>query len=327
VERGTFSHRHAVIKIEDSEEEYVPLRNLKAEQGEFHIYNSHLSEYGVLGFEYGYAMASPYGLTIWEAQFGDFSNCAQVIIDQYLSSAEDKWRRMNNICLLLPHGYEGQGAEHSSARMERFLALCAANNMYVVNCTTPGNFFHVLRRQVVGEIRKPLVVFSPKSLLRHPKCVSSFKELSQSRFKELIDDAGADSSKVESVVLCTGKIYYELEERKQQDKLEHIAIVRLEQLYPFPMKQFRALMENKYKGSKQLYWIQEEPENMGAWSYILRTLRSFQPEVIARPLSASPATGSYKQHYKQQADIMDKLAAIPSEKPGKKSSTTKTVKS
>jgi 2-oxoglutarate dehydrogenase E1 component len=327
VERGTFSHRHAVIKIEDSEEEYVPLRNLKSEQGEFHIYNSHLSEYGVLGFEYGYAMASPYGLTIWEAQFGDFSNCAQVIIDQYLSSAEDKWRRMNNICLLLPHGYEGQGAEHSSARMERFLALCAANNMYVVNCTTPGNFFHVLRRQVVGEIRKPLVVFSPKSLLRHPKCVSSFKELSQSRFKELIDDAGADSSKVESVVLCTGKIYYELEERKQQDKLEHIAIVRLEQLYPFPMKQFRALMENKYKGSKQLYWIQEEPENMGAWSYILRTLRSFQPEVIARPLSASPATGSYKQHYKQQADIMDKLAAIPSEKPGKKSSTTKTVKS
>jgi len=326
VERGTFSHRHAVIKIEDSEEEYVPLRNLKAEQGKFHIYNSHLSEYGVLGFEYGYAMASPYGLTIWEAQFGDFSNCAQVIIDQYLSSAEDKWRRMNNICLLLPHGYEGQGAEHSSARMERFLALCASNNMYVVNCTSPGNFFHVLRRQLIGEIRKPLIVFSPKSLLRHPKCISTFNELSQLKFRELLDDMQAEGSKIEAIVLCTGKIYYELADRKQQDGLEHIAIIRVEQIYPFPIVQLKNLLEKKYKSYKQIYWIQEEPENMGAWAFILRTLRNYHPEVIARPISASPATGSYKQHNKQQAELMDRLAAIPGAKTGTKTSTNKTVK-
>lgn len=327
VERGTFSHRHAVIKIEDSEEEYVPLSHLKKDQGKFHIYNSHLSEYGVLGFEYGYAMASPFGLTIWEAQFGDFSNCAQVIIDQYLSSAEDKWRRMNNICLLLPHGYEGQGAEHSSARMERFLALCASNNMYVVNCTTPGNFFHVLRRQVVGEIRKPLVVFSPKSLLRHPKCISSFSELSKLKFRELIDDQEAKASVVTAVVLCTGKIFYELLERKQKDQLQHIAILRVEQLYPFPMQQLKNLIENKYTAYKQIYWIQEEPENMGAWAFILRTLRTYHPEVIARPLSASPATGSYKQHYKQQAELMDKLASIPVVESGKNAAGNKPVKS
>jgi 2-oxoglutarate dehydrogenase E1 component len=266
VERGTFSHRHAVIKLEDSEEEYVPLHHVSKEQGTFDIYNSHLSEYGVLGFEYGYSMASPQGLTIWEAQFGDFNNCAQVIIDQYLSSAEDKWRRMNGICVFLPHGYEGQGAEHSSARMERFLNLSAAYNMFIVNCTTPANFFHALRRQIHSPFRKPLIAFTPKSLLRHPRCVSSIKDFTTGGFRELIDDETANPEKVDTIMLCNGKIYYELLQRKEENNIENIAIVRLEQLYPFPYKQFD-IMRKKYSNYKEFIWVQEEPENMGAWSY------------------------------------------------------------
>ncbi|MFN5830185.1 MAG: 2-oxoglutarate dehydrogenase E1 component, partial [Bacteroidota bacterium] len=308
VERGTFSHRHAVIKLEDSEEEYVPLNNLERIQAKFDIYNSLLSEYGVLGFEYGYAMATPHGLTIWEAQFGDFNNCAQVIFDQYLSAAEDKWRRMNGICVFLPHGYEGQGAEHSSARMERFLHLCAQNNMYVVNVTTPANFFHCLRRQLHSSFRKPLIAFTPKSLLRHPKCVSTIAEFTEGGFKEVFDDHAAIPAKVKELILCTGKIYYELLERKEKTNAEHIAIIRLEQLYPFPKNQINDILK-KYNKVKQYTWVQEEPENMGAWAYMLRTLRQLDLQVISRKESASPATGSSKTHVKQQQEIIDRAFA------------------
>ena len=308
VERGTFSHRHAVIKIEDSEEEYIPLSHLSENQGKFSIYNSLLSEYGVLGFEYGYAMATPNGLTIWEAQFGDFNNCAQVIFDQYLSSAEDKWRRMNGICVFLPHGYEGQGAEHSSARIERFLHLCAEFNMYVLNCTTPANFFHALRRQLKSDFRKPMIAFTPKSLLRHPKCVSTYKDFSDLTFQEIIDDAVADPKKIKTLVLCSGKVYYDLAERFEKDKLNNAALIRIEQLYPFAHHTLDQL-RSKYKSAKNILWVQEEPENMGAWAYILRTLRSLNPDCISRAESASPASGSHKMHQVQQQLLIDQTVA------------------
>ena len=305
VERGTFSHRHAVIKLEDSEEEYIPLDNLSPTQAKFSIYNSHLSEYGVLGFEYGYAMARPNALTIWEAQFGDFNNGAQIIIDQYLSSAEDKWRRMNGICLFLPHGYEGQGSEHSSARIERFLVLCAENNMYVINATTPANFFHALRRQLVNEFRKPLIAFTPKSLLRHPKCVSTIDDFSKGKFQEVIDDVNADAKTVKRVVFCSGKIYYDLLERQENSNNKEVALVRIEQYYPIPAKQIQAVLD-KYKNASEHIWSQEEPENMGAWPYVNRKFGINNIKCIARPESASPATGSSKMHAKQQLEIIDK---------------------
>jgi 2-oxoglutarate dehydrogenase E1 component len=305
VERGTFSHRHAVIKLEDSEEEYVPLNNLSSKQAPLMIYNSLLSEYGVLGFEYGYAFASPYSLTLWEAQFGDFFNGAQIIVDQYLSSAEDKWRRMNGLVMLLPHGYEGQGAEHSSARIERFLALCAANNMQVVNCTTPANFFHVLRRQLHRPFRKPLVVFTPKSLLRHPRCISAIRDFTKGGFREVIDDAAAAPAKVKKVVLCSGKLYYELLEQKEKTNDTAVALVRLEQMYPFPHTQMKALVE-KYKGASWI-WAQEEPENMGAWSFVLRVFRDVRLDVISRRESASPATGSPRQSANEQREIIERV--------------------
>ncbi len=320
VERGTFSHRHAVIKLEDSEEEYVPLSQIE-KNSKFRIFNSHLSEYAVLGFEYGYAMASPESLCIWEAQFGDFANCAQVVIDQYISAAEDKWRRMNGICLLLPHGYEGQGAEHSSARIERFLTLCAENNMYVINATTPANFFHALRRQLKTPYRKPLIAFTPKSLLRHPKCISSLDEFSKGGFKEIIDDASADPKKVKRLVFSFGKIYYDLAAKKESltpnpspqgegNKAEEVALIRIEQMYPFPKKQFAEIL-SKYNLAKEFVWAQEEPHNMGAWGYLLRTvsphLKGGQLKCIARPESASPATGSKKVHEIQQREILEKV--------------------
>ncbi|TAL58044.1 MAG: 2-oxoglutarate dehydrogenase E1 component [Bacteroidetes bacterium] len=320
VERGTFSHRHAVIKLEDSEEEYVPLASAE-KNSKFMIYNSHLSEYAVLGFEYGYAMASPETLTIWEAQFGDFANCAQVIIDQYISAAEDKWRRMNGICLLLPHGYEGQGAEHSSARIERFLTLCAENNMYVINATTPANFFHALRRQLKTPYRKPLIAFTPKSLLRHPKCISSFDEFSNGGFKEIMDDVSVNPKSVKKLVFTFGKIYYDLlayrETLSAATPLSsgrgaggEVALIRIEQMYPFPKKQFSDLL-NKYSSAKEFLWVQEEPHNMGAWGYLLRTvspyLKGGQLQCIARPESASPATGSKKVHEIQQKEILEKV--------------------
>jgi len=306
VERGTFSHRHAVIRMEDQEGVYVPLSNLSEKQAPFTIYNSLLSEYGVLGFDYGYSFTAPNSLVVWEAQFGDFGNGAQIIIDQYLSAAEDKWRRMNGIVMLLPHGYEGQGAEHSSGRMERFLSLCGEYNMQILNCTTPANFFHALRRQLKREFRKPLVVFTPKSLLRHSRCVSTIDEFTNGGFKEVMDDASADVKQVKTIAFCTGKIYYELLDRKEKENITDIAIVRLEQIYPFPKKQMDAILK-KYAAAKSYYWVQEEPENMGAWSYILRVMRSNNIQYIGRAESASPATGSHQQHEKEQQAILDTL--------------------
>ncbi|MES2809982.1 MAG: 2-oxoglutarate dehydrogenase E1 component, partial [Bacteroidota bacterium] len=307
VKRGTFSHRHAVVTLNDSEEEYTPLDTIDTD-AKFHIYNSLLSEYGVLGFEYGYALANPHALTIWEAQFGDFLNGAQIIVDQYIASAETKWQRGNGLVLLLPHGYEGQGPEHSSARIERFMELCADNNIQVVNCTTPANFFHVLRRQLKREFRKPLVVFTPKSLLRNPKCVSPLADFTKGGFQELIDDAAADAKKVTRVLLCSGKIYYDLLDKQQIDKREDVAIVRLEQLYPLPIDQIAAI-KAKYGKATEFVWVQEEPENMGAWPYLCRKFRTdevLKLDVISRTESASTATGYSKQHTAQQLQIIGK---------------------
>ncbi|MBP6511599.1 MAG: 2-oxoglutarate dehydrogenase E1 component [Bacteroidia bacterium] len=306
VERGTFSHRHAVIRLEDREEVYVPLSNLSDQQAKFTIYNSLLSEYGVLGFDYGYSFTAPNSLVVWEAQFGDFGNGAQIIIDQYLSSSEDKWKRMNGIVMLLPHGYEGQGAEHSSARIERFLSLCAEYNMQVANCTTPANFFHALRRQLKREFRKPLIVFTPKSLLRHPRCVSAIQDFTKNGFAEVIDDASAHPEKVSRVAFCSGKVYYDLIDRKEKENNTDLAIVRLEQLYPFPKKQVEAILK-KYANATSYLWVQEEPENSGAWSYILRVMRQHNLRYIGREESASPATGSHKQHDKEQKAILDEV--------------------
>jgi 2-oxoglutarate dehydrogenase E1 component len=306
VERGTFSHRHAVVKIEDSEEEYVPLNNLGTKE-KLEIYNSLLSEYAVLGFEYGYALASPYSLTIWEAQFGDFFNGAQIIVDQFISSGEYKWRKMNGLVMLLPHGYEGQGPEHSSARIERFLQQCADNNIQIVNCTTPANFFHVLRRQLHRPFRKPLIVFTPKSLLRHPKCVSTIEDFTTTGgFKEVIDDVTAYPKEVTKLIFCTGKIYYELLAQKEAINAKDIALIRLEQLYPLPLNQINEIVK-KYSNAKNYIWAQEEPENMGAWTFIYTRLRHIPFEYIGRPESASPATGYYKIHIKQQQEILEKV--------------------
>ncbi len=306
VERGTFSHRHAVIKTEDTEEEIILLNEISKEQGTFRVYNSLLSEYGVLGFDYGYAMAYPEGLTLWEAQFGDFANGAQIIIDQYISAAEDKWKMQNGLVMLLPHGYEGQGAEHSSARMERFLQLAAENNMFIVDITTPANFFHALRRQVVTNYRKPLVVFSPKSLLRHPEVVSTMDEIANGEFQEIIDDATADPKKVTKLVFCTGKIYYELKKHREELGDDKTALVRIEQLYPINEEKLEAIIK-KYKNQKQLIWAQEEPENMGAWGYILRKFRKLPFDVVCPAESGSPAPGSSKTSAIIQQDTIERV--------------------
>lgn len=303
-QRGTFSHRHSVLTIEDSEEKYTPLKHIADNQAAFQVYNSPLSEYGVLGFEYGYSLTSPNTLTIWEAQFGDFFNGAQIIIDQYLSSAEDKWRVMSDLVLFLPHGYEGQGPEHSSGRIERFLSLCAENNMQVVNCTTPANFFHLLRRQLKRPFRKPLVVFTPKSLLRHPACVSSPEELSAGGFREVIDDETTQPEAVKRVIFTSGKLYYDLiEERSKRGTNE--AIVRIEQLYPFPKEQVKSVL-NRYPNAERHVWSQEEPANMGAWSFILRNFKETDILLVARPESGSPATGSPRLHAMRQRKIVEK---------------------
>ncbi len=304
-ERGTFSHRHAVMRLDESEESYVPLNHISENQAGFEVYNSLLSEYGVLGFEYGYAMEAPDNLTIWEAQFGDFNNGAQIIIDQYMSSAEEKWNVMNDLVMLLPHGYEGQGPEHSSARIERFLNLCAENNMQLVNATTPANFFHVLRRQIHRDFRKPLVVFTPKSLLRHPRCVSSLNEFSNGGFLEVIDDQSADPEKITRIVFCSGKLYYELLEEKEEKKYNETAIVRIEQLYPLPEKQIREVLA-KYKNATDYIWSQEEPVNMGAWTFMLQHFPEVRLNVVARPASGSPATGSPKFHILRQRKVVEK---------------------
>ena len=306
VERGTFSHRHAVVKTEDDEEEVIPLNLLNEKQARFQIYNSLLSEYAVLGFDYGYAFNTPKGLTIWEAQFGDFFNGAQIIIDQFLSAAEDKWGTPNGLVMLLPHGYEGMGSEHSSARIERFLQLCAEDNFQVANCTNPANYFHLLRRQMVRSFRKPLVVFTPKKLLRYPRAVSSISEMSSGSFQEVIDDSNAIASKTNKVVLCSGKFYYDLIEEYEKNSVNGIAFVRLEQLYPFPEKQLKSIVK-KYGKNAQYIWAQEEPENMGPWSYILRKWKLSGIICFSRNESGSPASGSPKVHEIRHQEIINKV--------------------
>lgn len=304
VERGTFSHRHAVVKVEDSEEEYVPLNNIGASE-KLDIYNSLLSEYAVLGFEYGYSYASPNTLTIWEAQFGDFFNGAQIIVDQYLSASEYKWRRMNGLVVLLPHGYEGQGPEHSSARVERFLQMCAENNMQIVNATTPAQQFHVIRRQLKRDFRKPLICFTPKKLLRYPSCVSKLSDFTEGNFKEVLDE-NMDAKKVTRVAFCSGKIYYDLIERREKENCEDIVFVRLEQLYPFPKKQVEAILA-KYNKAKEYLFVQEEPENMGPWRFIDKNLRSLNLKYVGREEAASPATGFAKRHAMESEEIMTSI--------------------
>lgn len=307
VQRGTFSHRHAVLTLEDSEEKYVPLAHVKGGD-KFSIYNSLLSEYAVLGFEYGYASSNPNSLTIWEAQFGDFYNGAQIIVDQYLSSAETKWKRSNGLVMMLPHGMEGQGPEHSSARIERFLELCADENMILANCTLPANYFHLLRRQLVREFRKPLIVFTPKSLLRHPKVVSPLKDFTEGVFQEVIDDVNVSAKDVKRVLFCSGKVYYDLLEKQEADKRKDVAIVRIEQLFPIPTDQLKAIRK-KYTKAKEFVWVQEENENMGAWSYYCRKLMGTEiafTGFVARKESGSTATGYMKQHVAQQASILNK---------------------
>ncbi|WP_026955303.1 2-oxoglutarate dehydrogenase E1 component [Algoriphagus vanfongensis] len=305
VQRGTFSHRHAVLHDANTNEPYNSLKEMKGRKGQFHIYNSLLSEYAVLGFEYGYGMANPHSLTLWEAQFGDFANGAQTMIDQFITSGESKWQRQNGLVMLLPHGYEGQGPEHSNARPERFLQLSAEYNVIVANITEPSNFFHMLRRQLAWEFRKPCIVMSPKSLLRHPKVMSPVEEFTQGRFREVLPDTTVEAKDVKRVVLCTGKVYYDLEEAREKEKIKNVAIVRIEQLHPLPKKQILELLKT-YEGA-EVVWVQEEPENMGYWTYILRLLYKELPmEVIARKVSASPATGYNKVHVEEQKAIVSK---------------------
>ncbi len=305
VERGTFSHRHAVMKVEESEEEVMLLNHISDKQGMFQIYNSLLSEYGVLGFDYGYAMASPKTLTIWEAQFGDFSNGAQIMIDQYISAAEDKWKLQNGLVMLLPHGYEGQGAEHSSARMERYLQLCARDNMYVADVTTPANMFHLLRRQMKSNFRKPLIVFTPKSLLRHPKAVSTVEEMANGRFEEVIDDQEAKAAKIRTLVFCTGKFYYDLLATREELKRTDVALVRVEQLFPLPSDKMNNII-GKYKNADDLVWAQEEPRNMGAWSHLMMHFKGAQKfRVASRRFYASPAAGSSVRSKMRHQQVID----------------------
>ncbi|AXP80994.1 2-oxoglutarate dehydrogenase E1 component [Mariniflexile rhizosphaerae] len=308
VERGTFSHRHAILRDEISEDRINLLNTNPKNKGKMDIYNSFLSEYGVLGFDYGYAMANPNTLTIWEAQFGDFSNGAQIIFDQYLSAAEDKWKAQNGIVVLLPHGYEGQGSEHSSARMERYLQLCADDNMIVADCTTPANFYHLLRRQMKWDFRKPLIVFTPKSLLRHPKAVSSLNELATGEFREVIDDT-LNPEQVTKLVFCTGKFYYDL--LAQREKLENnsIALVRIEQLFPLHEDKIKQVIA-KYPNAKNYVWAQEEPKNMGAWSHVVQRLDFVKLEVMSRPYSSVPAPGSSTRDKRRQQRVIDQVFDI-----------------
>jgi len=303
VERGTFSHRHAILKKELTEENFIPLNNINKFQGKFEIYNSLLSEYGVMGFEYGYALSNPNTLTIWEAQFGDFSNGAQIMIDQYLSAAEDKWKLQNGLVLMLPHGYEGQGAEHSSARMERYLQLCAKDNMYVANCTTPSNLFHILRRQMVSTFRKPLVLFTPKSLLRHPKVISTKKDLYDGKFLPVIDD-DISQKNIKSLVFCSGKFYYDLIDYREKNQISDIAIVRVEQLFPLPEKEIKNII-SKYNPN-EIVWAQEEPRNMGSWGHLLVHLdiaKTFR--VASRRFYGSPAAGSPARYQRRHLEVIE----------------------
>lgn len=308
-ERGTFAHRHASFVIEGGEEKYFPLKHISDTQASFHVYNSLLSEYAVLGFEYGYSLAQPNGLTIWEAQFGDFHNVAQVIIDQYITSSFEKWGMMNGLVLYLPHGYEGQGPEHSSARIERFLELAANNNIQVAVPTTPANMFHLLRRQVKMKMRLPLIIFTPKSLLRHPQVQSKVEELANGSFKEVIDDKNAEVDLVEKIVFTSGRLYYDLEKHKVENGISNVAVVRLEQIYPIPNNRINQILK-KYINSRELVWAQDEPENMGAWPFINRKLDCHGFKVVSRPESASPAVGLMDKHKKGLEKILESVFKV-----------------
>jgi 2-oxoglutarate dehydrogenase E1 component len=309
VRRGTFSHRHAVLRDEKTDESYSRLSRIPDAKGKFRIYNSLLSEYGVLGFEYGYGLANPNTLVLWEAQFGDFSNGAQTMIDQFIAAGEQKWQRMCGLVLLLPHGYEGQGPEHSSARMERFLQTCAELNLVVTNITTSANYFHAMRRQLAWPFRKPLVNFSPKANLRHPGSYSKISDFTNGGFQEVIDDRFAgDPAQVKKVLFCAGKIYFELAERQLKENRKDIAIIRLEQLYPLPTGQLDALYK-KYINATW-FWIQEEPLNMGAASFLQMNLKSINYGFISRQPGASPATGYAKVHAQEQAEIIETAFSI-----------------
>ena len=305
VERGTFSHRHAILRDEISNQKINLLNRNPRNKGKMFIYNSPLSEYGVLGFDYGYAMASPNTLTIWEAQFGDFSNGAQIILDQYISAAEDKWKQQDGIVLLLPHGYEGQGSEHSSARMERYLQLCAEDNMTVTNCTTPANFFHLLRRQMKRNFRKPLIVFTPKSLLRHPLAVSTLEDFSQGEFMEIIDD-NINPENVTRMVFCTGKFYYDLLEYREKTQRYDVALIRIEQLFPLHDEKIEQVIE-RYPNVKDYIWAQEEPRNMGAWGYMLQRFEQKPLQVRSRKYYASPASGSFTRFKRRHERVIESV--------------------
>lgn len=307
VKRGTFSHRHACLYDENTDAEYNRLNFISEDekQGRFFIYNSHLSEYGVLGFEFGYSLAWPTTLTIWEAQFGDFDNGAQIIIDQFIASCETKWNKQSELVLLLPHGYEGAGPEHSSARLERFLQLCGELNMVVTNITSPANFFHLLRRQVTWPFRKPLINMSPKSLLRHPKCVDDISKIHEGKFQEIIDDENTlQANEVKKALFCSGKVYYDLLAKKEADNRTDVAIVRMEQIYPVAEKQIDAIIKKYTKAS--FHWVQEEPINMGAWGFLLLNYNKAKYlQCIARPQAASPATGFSKLHEREQKALVE----------------------
>jgi 2-oxoglutarate dehydrogenase E1 component len=303
VQRGTFSHRHAVLRDDENDKKYNRLSRLADNQGKFRIYNSLLSEYGVLGFEYGYSIANPNALTIWEAQFGDFCNGAQTVIDQFITAAEQKWQKMSGLVLLLPHGYEGQGPEHSSARMERFLQMAAELNIIVTNITTAANFFHSLRRQLAWPFRKPMINFAPKANLRLPATYSDAGAFTSGGFKEVIDDEFADKDQVKTVLFCSGKIYYDLADKQAKDNRRNVAVIRLEQLYPLPVKQLEALYQRYNKAT--WFWVQEEPLNMGAASFLQMNLKGINYGVISRQPGAATATGYAKIHAQEQAEIVD----------------------
>ncbi len=308
--RGTFSHRHAVLRDVHTGTRYVPLDHLSSDQGRFVIIDSMLSEAAVLGFEYGFSLADPRNLVIWEAQFGDFANAAQVIVDQFIASAESKWQRMSGLVMLLPHGYEGQGPEHSSARLERYLQLCAENNLQVCNLTTPAQYFHALRRQMHRNFRKPLILMSPKSLLRHKLCASSPHDLTDGTFQTVLAECDPIApANVRRVLLCSGKVYYDLLVARRERDIDDIAILRVEQLYPFPEKELGAAL-GAYVAAREIVWVQEEPWNMGAWHDMYRRLRRIigDPRALGyagRPAAASPATGSYKIHQAEAAELID----------------------
>ncbi|HWB96969.1 MAG TPA: hypothetical protein VG672_09710, partial [Bryobacteraceae bacterium] len=313
--RGTFSQRHLAFWDSEDGKKYTPLQHISPDQARFDVFDSSLSEYAVLGFEFGYSVADPLTLVLWEAQFGDFANGAQIMIDQFISSAESKWGQPSGLVLLLPHGYEGQGPEHSSARIERFLTLCAENNLTVANCTTPAQYFHLLRRQMYGGpdrrgMRKPLVVFTPKSLLRHPKAVSTIQEFTGSGFREVLSDAGPiEAERISRVVFCSGKVYYDLLAEREKQGAEHVAVIRVEQLYPFPEDQVNDLLA-RYPVSAEVAWVQEEPRNMGAWRFVREQIQPLldssgrELRYVGRAESASPATGSGKRHQQEQAEIV-----------------------